>query len=42
VAQAVENTRAGAEAWIEKYAGVHRLAEFRAELGQAVGQLPLF
>ena len=42
LAQAIDNTRASVEAWIEKYAGAHQLAEVRAELGRAVAQLPLF
>jgi hypothetical protein len=42
LAQAIDNTRASAEAWIETYAGAHQLAEFRAEIGQAVEQWPLF
>ena len=42
VQRATENTRQYAEAMIEKYAGAKGLVEFRAELGQAVEQLPLF
>jgi hypothetical protein len=42
VQQAIDNTRVHAEVMIEKYAGAKGLAEFRAELGQAVEQLPLF
>jgi hypothetical protein len=42
VAQAIENTRQSAEAWIETSAGAHTRAECRAELGQAVEPLPLF
>jgi hypothetical protein len=42
LAQATDNTRRYAEAWLEKYAGVKGLTEYRGELGQAVTQLDLF
>jgi hypothetical protein len=40
--QATENTRAYAEAMLEKYAGARGLTEYRAELGEAVEQWELF
>jgi hypothetical protein len=42
LAQATDNTRRYAEAWLEKYAGAKGLTEYRGELGQAVEQLDLF
>jgi hypothetical protein len=42
LAQATENTRRYAEAWLAKYAGERNLTEYRGELGQAVQQLDLF
>jgi hypothetical protein len=42
VQQATENTRRHAEVMIEKYEGTKGLAEFRAELGQAIEQLSLW
>jgi len=42
LAQATDNTRRYAEAWLEKYAGERNLTEYRGELGQAVEQLDLF
>jgi hypothetical protein len=42
LAQATDNTRRYAEAWLAKYAGERNLTEYRGELGQAVEQLDLF
>jgi hypothetical protein len=42
LAQATDNTRRYAEAWLEKYANAKGLTEYRGELGQAVEQLDLF
>jgi hypothetical protein len=42
LAQAIDNTRQMAEAWVEKYAGERGVVEYHAELGQAVEQLGLF
>jgi hypothetical protein len=42
LAMAIENTRRHAEGVIEQYAGATGLQAFRAELGYAVEQRPLF
>jgi hypothetical protein len=42
LAQATDNTRRYAEAWLEKYAGERNLTEYRHDLGQAVEQLSLW